>query len=268
MKGGTVYLMHNYTNIKIFALLFVVLISCSVVLGCSSSISNLEGKSWGKEKWSEITGNDWVENTTRWLKNSYVEKDNWAAFGEYPYDFGHDRNIINKPNLYVTYNAIKLYKNIGKEVENKDKIIAWINSLQKENGSFNCPIEEARSLMETYWAVATLSYLGVDIENSDKVIDFVMSLQREDGLFNFDKNEVLDEGEAIYATIYATEYACKILSFLNENNSKAADALASYISIAIKDLGEAEKWDWQRDEEKILAVVSAMDALTNYIDRI
>lgn len=198
---------------------------------------------WGQERWAELLGEQWIQDTGWWLKLGYVEEGEYAAFGQYPLH-------LMQPNLYVTYGAIKLFSKVGENIENPQKMACWINSLQQADGSFDCPVEGAPPLLETHWAVTSLYRLGISPEDPDKVADFLAGLQMPDGFFSLRADEPpRDEDDVVAATALAGE----ILLALRQENKQAAQALRVYLDSRLAQIAPPEAWD-PEDVRNLLAL--------------
>ncbi|OPY58268.1 MAG: hypothetical protein A4E55_01040 [Pelotomaculum sp. PtaU1.Bin035] len=153
---------------------------------------------------------DRVQNLKWWLEKCYVEEEEVAGFGEY------NALDLRKPNLYTTYGSVKILKALGQCVEEPEKIANWINSLQKENGSYDDPLNDAPLLWETYWAISTLNNVGFKPKQQEEITNFVLSLQKTDGLFCFDQ-KLPDNQEN---NINATHLVIEILATLDSDSIK------------------------------------------------
>lgn len=180
------------------------------------------------EKWAALLGEQWLQDTAWFLEINYVEKEDTAGFGQFSKrDF--------RPNLYTTHQAIRLLQNAGENIENPEEIIHWINSIQQDDGSFNCPadhFDHAPPILEIYWAVSSLKRLESSPRHPDKIVDFILSLQKENGGFIFNR-----EGDADY---WATAMASEILLALGQDKlenplRQAADFLKQRLDLRLQE---------------------------------
>ncbi len=190
------------------------------------------------EKWAALLGEQWLEDVAWFLRINYVETEEVAWFGRYSMS-------AFQPNLYTTHQAIKLLQNAGRSIKNPEEIVRWINSIQQEDGSFDCPAdppEHAPPLFAAYWAVASLHRLGSSPEHPEGAANFVLSLQAEDGGFYLWSKDKHQAGEANHV---ATGYAVKTLRILGHDKEdeplrQAAEYLRRHLDSRLQEQRELE----------------------------
>ncbi|XP_049989613.1 geranylgeranyl transferase type-2 subunit beta-like, partial [Alexandromys fortis] len=98
---------------------------------------------------------------------------------------GISASIGHDPHLLYTLSAVQiltLYDSIN--VIDVDKVVAYVQSLQKEDGSFAGDIWGEIDTRFSFCAVATLALLGkLDAINVEKAIEFVLACMNFDGGF-------------------------------------------------------------------------------------
>jgi len=122
----------------------------------------------------------WSANLELWLRISYSESEQLAAFG----DAGSD--LAGVSSLYATYGSTLSLKHLGVAIDAPERIGRWVNSLLTDEGAYHDPQSDAPLIFQTYWAVTTLDALGVEPSDPERIEQFVLSLQLESGFFRFD----------------------------------------------------------------------------------
>ena len=144
-------------------------------LGCKNNVTNSYYRAL-------LADEVWANNLKNLLALSYVEEPDRAAFVGFA-----TREIL--PTIHTTRDILRIYQTLGKSVENPEALIAFINSMQTNQGFFtdllvNYRVERPFPLYDTYLALDTLATLGTLPENPEMVIHYLLSLQIEDGTFN------------------------------------------------------------------------------------
>ncbi len=149
----------------------------------------------------------WRNRLSFWLRVGYVEPQGGvAAFAGISPDF------LRYPNLYSTYGTVETLTELGIQVNDPDAISEWIDSIQKEDGSYADRFNKAPPVLQTYWAVATLRSLGFSPKHPKRIVGFLESLREKSGLFA----PGADVGGSIESQeLFATDYAIRTLLTLN-----------------------------------------------------
>lgn len=120
----------------------------------------------------------WQQALEKWLTLAYVEDEDEAYFGNVGCGF-------LSPDLYTTYAAVGIMSTAGREIDDPDETVEWVNSLQTQEGCYRDPNTSAPALFQTYWAAATLRNLGRAPANPEAIKMYVDAQQQENGLFCF-----------------------------------------------------------------------------------
>ena len=191
---------------------------------------------------------------SRWLELSYVESEDVAGFGEYPYD------RLEPASLYATHGAVVNASYNGIPVEDGGAIVEWIASLQQPCGSFDDPVTDAPVLNETVWALQTLRLLGADLLRFADALTF---LEGTIATLSLDGIEIADEFRSAMFDLHLVS-ACKselatagllldesVLESLREDLASVSPRMDSRIETA-------SVWSWDGDDEAVWAYVIAV----------
>ncbi|MBN1859270.1 hypothetical protein JW848_08710, partial [Candidatus Bipolaricaulota bacterium] len=190
----------------------------------------------------------------RWLDLSYVESEDVAGFGEYPYD------RLEQPSLYATHGAVVNASYNGIPVENDGAIVEWLASLQQPCGSFDDPVTDAPALNETVWALQTLRLIGADLL---RFADALAFLESTIATLSLDETEIANEFRSAMFDLHLVS-ACQselatagllldegVLESLGEDLASVSPRMDSRIETA-------SVWSWDEDDEAVWAYVIAV----------
>lgn len=170
----------RYTTFLIILLIFCFLLYSSGQKGGVQEASSLTGPV--SSQVMERLPTEWRERLKQWIRLTYVENEDWAAFSGIGPEF-------LTPNLDTTYRAVGMLVNLGQTVPNRESIARWINSLQTKEGGYSNPPTPQQFIpppifFQTYWAVSTLNMLQASLDQQ-AVLNFLKHQQDENGLFIF-----------------------------------------------------------------------------------
>lgn len=135
-------------------------------------------------------------------------------------DLLDDRSVPagKKAHVVVTHHAVMTLQTLGIPVPNKEKIIAWLQSLQTPEGGFKWNPEAESSgnkadVWYTWAAVKTLNALGAKPERMEDCLHWLNSLQNADGGFG--------DRPGWRSRLYSTYFAVHAIDILSGSVDKA-----------------------------------------------
>jgi hypothetical protein len=179
---------------KLITILVIILLICIVLLPYSCTNISIPAY-W--QKLGEDKG--WMQKLNQFQSLTYVEETDRAAFGSII-----PRNL--EPSLYTTYSIVRMLKGIGANIENKEQIAGFINSIRNQDGMYLDALNyNQHKSNETSQAIEVLSDLGVKPENIDATVKYLMSLAYGDGTFlQYKEGIITTEESRIYRIIKGT----------------------------------------------------------------
>lgn len=178
---------------------------------------------------------EWVQNINKYLSASYVEENDRAAFA-----WITSKDML--PSLYTTFSIVKILKAIGVEIENRDQIAGFINSLKNPNGAYFDSFSTGHRSNETGEALTVLTELGIQPENVNETVKYLLSLEYKDGTFLVSQNGITAWDNTKEQRIdNGTGVVIHCLSMLGQTEKipeRAINIIADYVSLK---LGESNQ---------------------------
>jgi hypothetical protein len=162
--------------------------------------------------WKELrTDKEWMQHLNQFLSWIYIEEKDKAAFASVtPGDIS--------PSLYTTFSIVRMVKDIGVNIDNKEQIAIFINSLRNQDGMYlDSFVLNQHKSNETAEAIEVMSALGIKPENIDATVNYLLSLAYGDGTFlQYKEGIITPEDSRIYRIVKGTGVVVKSLINLGQ----------------------------------------------------
>ncbi|MCR4394390.1 MAG: hypothetical protein NUV31_08490, partial [Dehalococcoidales bacterium] len=145
---------------------------------------------------------EWGNSVEQLLDACYMEYPDHAGFC----DAGSE---VLLPDLYTTYAALGILSLCGQEIDEKENIIQWINSLNNGKGGYIDPNNSADDLVQTYWAAASLAFLGSKLSDSEGLMIYIKEHQKSNKFFFYGGDN--NSGNSLIHDLPPTFHAIEIL---------------------------------------------------------
>lgn len=154
---------------------------------------------------------EWLQKLNQFLSLTFVEEKDRAAFDSIA-------PIELEPSLYSTFNIIRMFKELGINIESRDRIASFINSLRNPSGAYLDSFRYSNHKSnETTEAITILTELSLQPENVEATTEYLLSLKYNDGTFLQSTDGISSpENDRLYRIVKGTQSAIESLIMLGQ----------------------------------------------------